>query len=113
MNPTATCRKACRMPVNCRHVNCLMRAAHCRTRGNIRYSRIVCFGRISPGGNTASAACPSALFVTTIMDQQHSVSTLGRQEDDTGCFESPTDLIARAFVHLEAAFGFEALERGQ
>lgn len=47
------------------------------------------------------------------IDKQHSHTLVGVQENDAVAFEGAPDLIARAFVNLEAALGFEALERGQ
>lgn len=46
-------------------------------------------------------------------DKHHSHIRAGVEEDDPVVFKSPSYLIARALIHLETAFGFEALERGQ
>ena len=37
--------------------------------------------------------------VSAIIDEQHSLSTVGRQENDTASFKCPSDLIASRFVH--------------
>lgn len=47
------------------------------------------------------------------IDQQHSDTLVGIQEDDSATLESPADLIARGLIHVESAFRLKAFERGQ
>jgi hypothetical protein len=57
---------------------------------------------------TAMIDSELALFA----DKHHSHTRAGVEEDDPVVFRNPSYLIARALIHLETAFGFEALERG-
>jgi len=46
------------------------------------------------------------------MKPQHSFAFVSGQKDDASGFQCPPDLIARCLIHIEPAFGFEALESG-
>ena len=48
-----------------------------------------------------------------VMEPEHAFTFVGGQQNDASGLECPADLIARRLIHLEIAFGFEALERGQ
>lgn len=47
------------------------------------------------------------------MNQHHSHAFAGVQQDDAAAFKGPPYLIARRFIHLKSAAGFEALQSGQ
>jgi hypothetical protein len=46
------------------------------------------------------------------MKPQHSFAFVSGQKNDASGFQCPPDLIARRLIHIEPAFGFEALESG-
>ena len=47
------------------------------------------------------------------MEPQNTLAFVRGQEEYPSVFKSPAHLIPRRLVHIEPAFGFEALERGQ
>lgn len=63
-------------------------------------------GQVFPGSLWAS-------LIVVAMNKQHSLSAFGRQENYSGRFKCPSDLIARSLVDLELAFGLEAFKRCQ
>ena len=53
------------------------------------------------------------LAVRRVMMQQNPLPFVGGEQNDPCRFKGPAHLIARRFVNLEVAFGFEAFQRGQ
>lgn len=64
------------------------------------------------GVAAASRGSGRVMLALAIMDQQDSVSSVGRQEHDAVGLEGSPDLIARRFVDVESAFGLKALQGG-